>query len=263
MSTSDPLDPYEVKRTKPCSQCGISTTRKEGVFTAYFSRNQAWLCEPCGRKQVEQYEAARASEERAALEAKRDARWLEICPLEYRTASERGRTDEDRLSKALITTPDGQVVPWKELSLQGGGSIWLAGASGTMKTRIAWRLCRRGFDAGKAIHAFTPWSFHAALSTQTGLFRTEEWMRELTTSGVFFMDDIGKTEFSPSGAAALFELVEQRTSHGKPMIFTSNHSRKDIGALFSDSRSLAAQGAADALVRRLMEFCRAYLVTNV
>ena len=215
-------------------------------------------CSPCSTKSA----AANKAQEELERMQRIDSAWKELCPREYRTHRERGQTDPERLTTCKITATDGSAASLEDLTFAWDGNdygIWITGASGTMKTRAAWRVCRKAVEAGKTVRAFTAWTWQASYQDATGKFETQSWMTDVCRSGLVFIDDIGKSYWSVSASSAFFEMIERRTNSGKPVLFTSNHGRGDIGKMFDSSKSIAIQGTADAITRRLKEYFRAYL----
>lgn len=244
-----------------CPHCGIHHQPAVPRLFANMATTGGWACSPCGEKESER--RRKAAEEADQKEIA--SRWADVCPREYRTEAEGGNTVEKRLDLASIQASGGAAMARQSLFFgrEGGDSgIWLAGESGAMKTRLAWRVVRRVFDLNKSIATFSAWSFQSAYQDAQGRFELSEWMAGLCNCGLVFVDDIGKVEWSPNAAAAFFEMVERRTSNGKWLLFTSNHTRGDLGQMFGASKSHSVQGTADAITRRLKEFCRGYLVTK-
>lgn len=219
-------------------------------------------CASCSLKSAEASKAQEASDRINRL----NSVWKELCPREYRTLQEGGQTDMDRLKACTITGTDGSIATLDDLKFSWDGNdsgIWITGSSGTMKTRAAWRICRRALETGKSLRVFTAWKWQADCQDATGKFETQSWMDGISRSGLVFIDDIGKADWSTSASSAFFEMIERRTNSGKPVLFTSNHGRGDIGKMFDGSKSIAIQGTADAITRRLKEYFRAYLFQSL
>jgi DNA replication protein DnaC len=68
---------------------------------------------------------------------------------------------------------------------------------------------------------------------------------------VLLLDDLGKNKMTDRAEASLYELLEYRTSHRKPTIWTSNSNAKQLRTMFSVDR-------AEAIMRRLIEFSDIY-----
>jgi DNA-directed RNA polymerase subunit beta' len=81
-------------------------------------------------------------------------RWAALCPREFRTITEGGQTDVDRLTREFPKLS--QVIAH---DLSAGQGLIVRGKSGHGKTRSVWRLLRRAFDAGKTIRALTSGDF--------------------------------------------------------------------------------------------------------
>jgi DNA replication protein DnaC len=74
-------------------------------------------------------------------------------------------------------------------------------------------------------------------------------MRSLIEAPILYLDDLGQMAASDSLGEALFDIIEERTQLGRPIIATSQSSGEEFTEKFND----ANQGVA--LARRLSEFC--------
>jgi hypothetical protein len=74
-----------------------------------------------------------------------EQRWAEICPPEFRTIAEGGRTDVARLTAQCPHFY--RIASWK----YGDRGLMLRGGTGRGKTRAMWRLLRRLFDEGRTL----------------------------------------------------------------------------------------------------------------
>ena len=260
MNSKSPIEVIHCESTNlVCQDCGASIVDATDM-ARWFRR-----CEPCSA--IWNGIAAKAKEKHDTEEAARatailNEAWESVCPFEYRMTNEGGKTDLALLNAAKIQTNEMKFVRYEALKFSDKPGIWLTGDAGAMKTRIAWRLCRSQFTETDSVMAFTHWSFQADLLRKLSSHETASWMDKMTEAKVVFFDDLGKAEFSPSGAAAFFELIERRSSHGRKMVFTSNHSRADMGTLMGESSGLASRSSVDGAVRRLMEYFDAYLVSK-
>lgn len=196
------------------------------------------VCTPCG----EQRERDEAS---AAATAKANARateWNELCPVEFRTIEEGGKTD---LVRMAVDQPGNiEVLDWK----YGARGLLLIGPSGKCKTRIAWRLLRREWDSGRKVKAMKAHRFGieaVALQMSHG-FR--EWFDELVEVPLLLIDDLGKGRLTDAVESHLFGLLDERSENGRPVIVTTNSNGKDLVDKMSADRG-------EPIVRRLRDYC--------
>ena len=61
------------------------------------------------------------------------------------------------------------------------------------------------------------------------------------------IDDLGKGKMTDRAEAELYDLLEFRSSHKLPIIWTSNSDARGLLSMFSADRG-------DAIIRRLAEF---------
>lgn len=220
-------------------------------------------CPICCYKCVDKSNLDAENAERLARADRNFNRWASTCPLEYRTKEEGGRTIESRLDCAVIQASNGAETARHTLLFDWKGDDtgrWLSGETGGMKTRLAWRIVRDAWDRGKSVRTFTAWSWQSEFQDAAGRFEAAQWMNGVCLVDLVFVDDIGKLTWTENAGAAFFEMIERRSSTGKRILFTSNHSRADVGETAISRRSSASDGLSDPLARRLKEFCSAYLI---
>jgi DNA replication protein DnaC len=108
-----------------------------------------------------------------------------------------------------------------------GHTLIFSGPSGTGKTHlavaIAYRAIQNGFDA-----RFTSaTALIEDLSTATMKGRVGQVLPAYTHPHVLVIDEVGYLSYGPDAANVLFQVVNDRYLHQRPMIFTTN---KPLGA---------------------------------
>ena len=196
-----------------CPRCGRSTA----VFRA--------LCAACG----------------AAAEAERrmvgQLAFRALCPAEMRD------TDFDRL-------PD-KASAEKALAhdFSTGRSLLLRGGTGRGKTRVAWLLVRRAFEAGQTVRVLSTASgYDYAAQFAGGSDEVGRWVGHHLGCDLLLLDDVFKCKLTDSFESLLFALVDKRCEQRRPLLVTTN----DVG------ETMAGRMAADRgepLVRRLRDYC--------
>lgn len=198
-------------------------------------------CRRCVRKA--EREAEQERKRLAALEHEKG--WALLCPLEFRLRSEMGgHTDISRM--------DAEQPEWRTVLRWtfGPRGLLIAGDTGLCKTRAVWRLLRRVWDDTKGrskIEAITSGQFERQYRAACGGFN-HEWFNGLARCSVLFVDDLGKAHWSENAEAQFFDLLDERTRFGRPIIVTTN----DTGESWRD-RLTPTRGPA--IIRRLQDYC--------
>lgn len=233
--------PQIEQRRKPqlCATCGqqfdsiLVTTPGLGC---YFQRLH---CDPC----QDRLRAAKAETERSGQEQQRKAAWATLCPSEFRTVEEGGNTCPNRLR---LEQPDfAKAMSWKF----GGRGLLLIGPSGTCKTRVAWRIVRREFEAGRRVMAMKAHGFGIeCVERRTSKGGFADWYRQLVRVPLLFIDDLGKGRFTDDVESQFFGLIDERTENGRPLIITSNSTGNALKERMSADRG-------EPIIRRLRDYC--------
>ena len=128
-----------------------------------------------------------------------------------------------------------------------GRSLILAGKPGTGKTHlavaIAYRAIQNGYEA-----RFTPAADlidHLAAATREG--RLADTLAAYTHPHVLVLDEVGYLAHSPDAANVLFQVVDHRYLHRKPMLFTTNKPLDEWGRVLHDP------DLAEAITDRILE----------
>ena len=238
-----PTEVPQIQQTAKAQLCATCGQQFQAIFVTapglgcYFSQLH---CPPCQAKLRAEQEAAERTRE---AEARRKA-WAELCPVEFRANDEGGETDPNRLR--LEQPKFSEALRWRF----GKTGLLLIGPSGTCKTRVAWRILRREFEAGRRVVAMKAHGFGVECQerrTSKGGFA--DWYRHLVRVPLLFIDDLGKGRFTDDAESHFFGLIDERTENGRPMIITSNSTGTALKARMSEDRG-------EPIIRRLRDYCQ-------
>ena len=190
------------------------------------------VCQPC----INANAAERQAETFKRLAASGVARWLEYCPPSFQD------TDLAKLPYQIVTE---KVLAWE---YQKRGMI-LYGKTRSGKTRTAWLLVKKQFEAGRTARVMDSMSgFEYAAIFGAGGAEALEWVKARSKCSLLFLDDVFKVKLTESFEAAMFAIVDYRLNYQLPIIATLN----DTGATLS-ARMTGDRG--DAFIARLKEMC--------
>lgn len=227
-------------KTAPCPDCGLPTPQ-----IPHLGINVC--CDDCHLLRTHSADK-RAIEER---EGKMSAHWRAICPGGYADT----RANDPRLNSTALEA----ARVWVR-SRRGGATKGLAliGTSGIGKTRISYLALKAIHDAGERVMAIRA-KTHARRAVEAaggshvdarGQDEARQTLRQCMTADVLLLDDLGKGKPTPRAVEAMEDLVEERTSRKRPIIWTAN----------AGGEWLAEHFGADSgppIVRRLAEFSHA------
>jgi DNA replication protein DnaC len=129
----------------------------------------------------------------------------------------------------------------------GGHSLVLSGPSGTGKTHlavaVAYRAIQNGFDA--AFTTATALIGELSLASRRG--RLRHTLTTYTHPDVLVIDEVGYLSYGPDAANVLFQVVNDRYLHQRPMIFTTNKPLAAWGRVLHDP------DLAEAILDRVLE----------
>ena len=238
-NTTNPKD----SETELCDICGERPAKV--LETELGDKPYRWVfpCHPCAEKQAAE----------------------ELLETERRIAGER-RDLFERIVPPLYQDSDPRHFPpeWEAIKRwrpKDGKGLIIVGASGKCKTRMAAELLRILLcDEGRRI-GFVRASELAKLvreqfqNVESVAVQARERLRDIRTAGILCFDDLGKQANSPTVEEAIYELIEDRTAHKRPMIVTVNAVGDELEQMMSDDR-----GAP--IVRRLREFCEPVIIES-
>ena len=163
-----------------------------------------------------------------------------ICPEIYR------ESDPDLIP---LSGPYERAQEWTF----GDLGLVLHGSARQGKTRAFWALLRRLIvEEGRNVEAFTANAFTRMIEvsfTRDG--GHDDLIRNLSTCKILAIDDLGKQRWTDRVECDLFDILEARTSNGRPTIWTTNFNGKALEAKFIDPETGAA------FIGRLREFHQA------
>jgi len=216
-----------------CLDCKSTFDAEQILFNGrpLFSNS---ICESCLEKRIRDNEKSREQE---LLNAKNNAFWSEV-PKMY------AETDESRLQAVLVAAIDGYEV--------GPRGIGIIGKSGAGKTRTAVQILYKAHLAGKSICFLKATKltlaaqerFHADDQVKHA---AEIRIRRAYRSQILLLDDLGKGRLPNSAEELLYDIVDERSERGLPIIWTSNAGSKELKEMFSSDRGIP-------ILRRLAEF---------
>jgi DNA replication protein DnaC len=226
--------------TTPCLDCSQPFEPKilEVLGVEVFRQR---YCPDCIATQETKLTAHWAAE-RVAVTSARDAAWEALCDAEYRTTAEGGSTDLQRLAKDCPKLAEITAFP------EFGKGLIIQGPTDRCKTRAAWRLLHRVHVSGGKIRALTGGDFGREFADAAGKHYRKEWFEGLVGATVFFLDDLGKSKWTPAVWGEFFEVIEARGSRCKPSILTTNDDNATLG------KKAADPVLWEPLLRRLREF---------
>jgi DNA replication protein DnaC len=167
----------------------------------------------------------------------RKSKWERLCPPLYQRdlplELERQRWVSD-------------VLSWQ----YGPQGLLVVGKTGTGKTWVMWRLLRRLLEQGRSVVVLDAVTYRSGLANAAREGETELYVRRLSSAEVLYWDDFGQTHLSEAASEMLLHLVEQRASHERPLLLTSQYSGGALESQFQRPEMAAA------VRRRFNEFCR-------
>lgn len=225
-------DTYEAAE---CLECKEPFTRKT-VFIMGRDFSPRY-CGPC----IEKAEQKGKEEDARREEEERLARWAAICPPIYR--------DTDPSDVRLSANGRDAAMRWRP----GPKGLGMVGTTGVGKTRCLSLALRAAFDArvSCAFVSHNEFSRTAALAFGGPDDTRKDMMSKLMRwrdVGALLLDDLGKPPKTERADAELEELIEYRTSHRLPILWTANAGGEWLMKRLGEDRG-------EPLVRRLAEFC--------
>jgi DNA replication protein DnaC len=220
---------FEEVATATCELCGDNFTPKVLTFgkTFFPQRN----CDSCN-------ESPCTNDDSRTKDARRIA-FRNSIPALFR------ETDRKRIPAVLLNAIDSYTF--------GSTGLGFSGASGEGKTRSMFLLLERLAVEGNRVDYITSTDLsHCAIEQFSDDSRerdlAKEKLRSMMRSDIVLIDDLAKSRMTDRVQATLFDILDHRTNHGLPIIWTSNASSRDLHSIFTSDR-------ADAMLRRLVEFC--------
>jgi len=216
-------------------ECFNSVPIPSEDFVRYFPTMKI-LCEDCDVRRIEMLKQEQAAEE----QERRQEAFHALCPPLYR------ESDPQRIPAAFLR----ECEAW-EFSPHGLGFVGLAGSG---KTRAAWMLLKRLHFSGVRVFGITATQFAKACADQwhddpQSKGMAEDTLTRCRRTKVLLLDDLGKQKMTERAELELFDLLEHRTSHELPVIWTANAGRESLRQMLSPDRG-------EPILRRLAEFTK-------
>lgn len=216
-------------------ECFNSVPVPSEDFVKFFSSMKI-LCEDCDLRRIEKLKQEQAAEERE----RRQEAFHALCPPLYR------ESDPQRIPAAFLR----ECEAW-EVSPMGLGFVGIAGSG---KTRAAWMLLKRLHFSGVRVFGITATAFAKACADQwhddpQAKNMAEDTLTRCRRTKVLLLDDLGKNKMTERAELELFDLLEHRTSHELPVIWTANAGREALKQMLSPDRG-------EPILRRLAEFTK-------
>jgi DNA replication protein DnaC len=213
--------------------CFNSVTAPSEDFSRYFPNVQI-LCDDCDLKRIEKLQQEMAEEEQERQQEAFNA----ICPPLYR------ESDPKRIPAPFLA----ECEAWHYNPV----GIGLVGPAGCGKTRAAWMLLKRLHFSGIRVFGITSTAFAKACADQwhddaQTKALAEDMLTRCRRTKVLLLDDLGKAKITERSELELFDLLEHRSSHELPIIWTANAAKGDLRKMLSSDRG-------EPILRRLSEF---------
>jgi len=228
----------------PCPDCGQPTEQ----FPALHIRLR---CDTCAARE----EAEATQSTRSADDARRAAHWRSICPAEYRDTDPKDpRLDPTCLAaaRAWCHSITNQNSPADAKSV---GGLGLVGATRLGKTRCLYLALQARHRAGQRVMAVRAKVHARAATTAAGGNHADsrtrdtahQLLRRCITADVLLLDDLGKGTPTPRAIEAMEDLVEERTSRRRPILWSANAGSEWLAHHFGED-------SGPAIIARLAEF---------
>lgn len=213
---------------KNCTKCGVELELPDNPFFKTIA-----YCAKC----TGEIRAKAESDAKDEAMRQNEERWRKLCPPAFRD------TDAGKLPNPQKAV---ETMAWE----YGPTGLLLHGDTRRGKSRCAWLLIRKVFDAGKTVQVMDSMSgFQYMAAFSNSAKDAQEWVELRSKCGLLFFDDLFKAKLTDSFEAAVFAIVDYRMNHQLPIVATLN----DTGETLS-SRMSADRG--EAFVARLKEMCQ-------
>jgi hypothetical protein len=124
-----------------------------------------------------------------------------------------------------------------------GKGLIIHGATRKGKTRTAWFIANRLYQAKPLNHRFLFLSMFDLEVRLVAAWGKESWDKEMlkmTNYPLLFLDDLGKEKMTDRMASVLFALIDQRTQKKLPTVITTNLTGDTLLERFHDKEIGAA-----------------------
>lgn len=140
------------------------------------------------------------------------------------------------------------VLNWE----YGPKGLGLVGISGIGKTRAAYLILKRMSELGYKVQAlnaihFSKLCFDKFIDNREIRLSVEKQLTACYEADVLLLDDLGRERMSEYCEVEFYTILEYRTSHMIPTLWTTNASSETLRGIFSENQS-------ESLMRRLTQF---------
>jgi IstB-like ATP binding protein len=163
--------------------------------------------------------------------------WQRLCPPRYQ---------RDLPDEFLVRPWVNGVLRWQ----YGPEGLLVVGETGTGKTWVMWWLLRRLLEERRSVVTLDAVTYRSGLTSAARQGDAAGYARRLALTDVLYWDDFGQTPLSGAASEMLLHVVEQRTSHERPLLLTSQYSGYALESQFE------RQQMGTAVRRRINDFCR-------
>jgi DNA replication protein DnaC len=213
--------------------CFNSVTAPSEDFVRYFPQVRV-LCDDCDLIRITKLQQEQATEE----QERRQEAFNAVCPPLYR------QSNPERIPAAFLR----ECEAWRFNPV----GLGLVGPAGCGKTRAAWILLKRLHFENLRVFGITSTGFAKACADQwhdnpQAKALAEDTLTRCRRTKVLLLDDLGKQKMTERSELELFDLLEHRSSHELPIIWTANAAKGDLRKMLSSDRG-------EPILRRLSEF---------
>lgn len=228
-----------------CDRCTNPARQSDVELKKFYSlmRLEA-LCESCGEYEEKEQEMRLQAQKKRKEEVRRQA-MLDVIPPKIR------RTEISRADFNLGLWR--RIEDWKP---SRGKWLGIVGMAGQCKTRCIGLLAERLILEGHRV----VWTTAVELQERTDDQRSDDrhvkaeataYFKSCKRAGILILDDFGKNTWTPTVERNLFSLIDHRTTHDLPVLWSANTHPIDIGKSGEMSKDRAAP-----LIGRLLEASR-------
>jgi len=206
--------------SRTCVQCQKQYEHERIMLNDRDLSANVMTCDSCS-------DAAEQAQEIFKRETRAKAQWERVVPAEYRKTDVEYPDYPKPIHAACLAWIKGDGLLDQEHLLFLG----LLGESGICKTRIASQMVKRYIWNGEQVLWVNSSQFQWACQNQFNDHEKVEatkWLKQCRYASVLVLDDIGSLKSTEIVSDNLYNLLEYRTTHGLPMIWTSNESLDEM-----------------------------------
>lgn len=234
--TTAALNPEPDVVTKTCTVCNKPFDTYSFALAGRRPFSPVKICEPC----TISARAREAEDEWEKLKKARLERFNAICPDVYRSEEIRAA-----MNAAFANTEPNLLEKIRE-SVKGNEGVLIVGHSGKFKTTAVFNAAVRYLIlTGHQVEYLTAAKFRQRSSEAAKECTVEAFVKSLARMEWLFLDDIGNMSATPSACEALLDLLEERMSHRRPILATSQFGGDQLISKFPNPQM------GQAIVRRL------------